>query len=112
MKSKSRVRHEKKAEVKATKKDATLEGQALEEIPEEVIIESLKTLTREEKLRQASTSNQVPDEVVIEVVKAVSEEELQKQEFDERVQSVLETNVEIFSTLSTKRDIELQPTMV
>ncbi|KAH1069220.1 hypothetical protein GYH30_006710 [Glycine max] len=78
----------KMGEAKAAKKVATIE---------EVIIESLKTSTREDELRNESDIEQVLDEVVLEVVKVVSEEELQKAELNARMHLALETGVEIFS---------------
>ena len=71
----------------------------------------MKTSTREEKLRNATTSDQVTEEVVLEVVK-VSEEEFHKIEVDARIQLVLETSVEIFSVVYVERDIKLQRTIV
>ena len=47
----------KKAETKATMKVVTLEGQASKEIPKEVIIEFLKTLIREEKIRHVPAND-------------------------------------------------------
>jgi len=38
----------------------------------------MKTLTKEEELRNAATSDQVPEEVVLKAIKTVSEEDLQK----------------------------------
>lgn len=48
----------KKAQEEPIKQVATLKGQASEEIPKEVIVESLKTLISEEELRQATASDQ------------------------------------------------------
>lgn len=102
----------KKAHEEEANKVATLEIQASKQILEKIIIESLKILTREEELRQTTISDQVPDEVVLEVVKVASEEEMQKEKFDARVQSTLETSAEIFFATSAEKDTELQPFIV
>lgn len=75
----------KKAEEEAKKKAATLEGQASEEIPKEVIIVSWKILTRDKELRNEIASDHVPDKVVLEAIKAALEEELQKVELDAKI---------------------------
>lgn len=97
----------KKAEEEAKKKAATLEGQASEEIPKEVIIESLKTMIGEEELKKATASDQVLEEVVLDAIIVVFEDEQQKEELDAKVQSALETSAEIFSTMSVERDTKL-----
>lgn len=75
----------KKVEAETKKKVVTLEGQASKDIPEKFIIESLKTSTKKEELRQTIASDQVPDEVVLEAIKVVFKEDLQKAEFDANV---------------------------
>ena len=50
--------------------------------------------------------------MVLKAAKVASEEELQKEEFDARVQSTLETSAEIFFATSAEKDTELQPFIV
>ncbi|KAH1127108.1 hypothetical protein GYH30_015913 [Glycine max] len=77
--AKRRARIEKamkiKAEVEVAKKVVILEGHASEEIPKEVIIESLKTMIGEEELKKATASDQVLEEVVLDAIIVVFEDE-------------------------------------
>ena len=75
----------KKKAKEEVEKAVILEGQASKDIPENFIIESLKTSTKKEELRQTIASDQVPDEVVLEAIKVVFKEDLQQAEFDAKV---------------------------